>query len=374
VVNKNQTQTSLGPGNRWKDVYSHLDPLGLSVIGGRVADIGVGGLTLGGGVSFYSGRYGFACDNVNNYQVVFADGSIHDVNLKTHPDLYWALRGGGNNFGIVTRFDVLTFPQGDLWGGSIYWPENDNTTSIVTNALADFNVNAADDIYAAVILAFGYVQAEGLWLVVGQFEYGKPVENPPILNNFTSITPQVLNSMTITNLTQITLDESAVNPSGQRETYWAASFKNNAELMQEIYAIFVEEVAAIANASGLLPACVFQPVTEPIISQMAKNGGNALGITTEDAPLILLNIAISWSSALDDVAVIQAANNTITRAVAAAECAGLEFRWIYQNYAAQTQKVFEGYGEENHLRLKKIQKKYDPEGVWERLQPGYFKL
>jgi FAD/FMN-containing dehydrogenase len=68
LVSSDQTQTSVGPGNRWSDVYSHLDPLGLSVIGGRVADIGVGGLTLGGGISF-SGRYGLACDNVNDYQV-----------------------------------------------------------------------------------------------------------------------------------------------------------------------------------------------------------------------------------------------------------------------------------------------------------------
>lgn len=66
VVSSDQTETSVGPGNGWSDLYSRLDALGLSVIGGRVADIGVGGLTLGGGISFFSGRYGLACDNVNN--------------------------------------------------------------------------------------------------------------------------------------------------------------------------------------------------------------------------------------------------------------------------------------------------------------------
>ena len=59
----------MGPGNTWYDVYSKLDPIGLSVIGGRVAAIGVGGLTLGGGISFFSGRYGWACDNVDTYEV-----------------------------------------------------------------------------------------------------------------------------------------------------------------------------------------------------------------------------------------------------------------------------------------------------------------
>ena len=69
TVSQDQTQVSIGAGARWYDVYSQLEPQGISVIGGRVADIGVGGLTLGGGISFFSGRYGWACDNVNNYEV-----------------------------------------------------------------------------------------------------------------------------------------------------------------------------------------------------------------------------------------------------------------------------------------------------------------
>lgn len=68
TVCADKTQTSVGPGNRWKDVYNYLEPKGLAVIGGRVSDIG-SGLILGGGISFFSARYGWACDNVNNYQV-----------------------------------------------------------------------------------------------------------------------------------------------------------------------------------------------------------------------------------------------------------------------------------------------------------------
>lgn len=68
-ISADGTQTSYGAGNRWIDVYSEIEKQGLAVVGGRVADIGVGGLTLGGGISFFSGRFGFACDNVNNYEV-----------------------------------------------------------------------------------------------------------------------------------------------------------------------------------------------------------------------------------------------------------------------------------------------------------------
>lgn len=69
TVSADKTQTRLGSGGRWADVYQELDKQGLSVVGGRVGDIGVGGLLLGGGLSFYTSRYGFSCDNVLNYEV-----------------------------------------------------------------------------------------------------------------------------------------------------------------------------------------------------------------------------------------------------------------------------------------------------------------
>lgn len=71
TLSRDQKVTLVGAGNTWHRVYNYLDPRGLTVVGGRVSDIGVGGLTLGGGISFFSGRNGWACDNVNNYQVHF---------------------------------------------------------------------------------------------------------------------------------------------------------------------------------------------------------------------------------------------------------------------------------------------------------------
>lgn len=64
-----------------------------------LGDVGVGGLTLGGGLSFLSTQYGLACDNVVNYEVVLADASIVNANATSNPDLFWALKGGGNQFG-----------------------------------------------------------------------------------------------------------------------------------------------------------------------------------------------------------------------------------------------------------------------------------
>lgn len=111
-LSEDKSVVSVGPGNRWKHVSAYLDPEGLAVVGGRVGEIGVSGLTLGGGISWFSGKYGWACDNVRTYEVVLADGSVVEASVDENADLYKALRGGGGpNFGIVTRFDFETFEQ-----------------------------------------------------------------------------------------------------------------------------------------------------------------------------------------------------------------------------------------------------------------------
>ena len=106
---------SVEPGAAWKDVYHDLLHNGnVTVTGGRDGGVGVGGYLLGGGISYYTGRNGFGCDEVINFEVVLANGSIIDANADQNPDLWKALKGGGPNFGIVTRFDVRTMPAVDL--------------------------------------------------------------------------------------------------------------------------------------------------------------------------------------------------------------------------------------------------------------------
>jgi hypothetical protein len=373
-VSADKTQTSIGPGNRWYDVYSYLEPLGLSVIGGRVSDIGVGGLTLGGGISFFSSRYGWACDNVNTYEVVFADGTINEVTYHSYPDLYFALRGGGNNFGIVTRFDLVTFPQGDLWAGGQTYFYSEATATELNNAFYWLNINAPSDPYAQVILAYAYVQAYGLYVIASDLQYSKPVVNPPILQNFTSTPGAIANTLAVVNLTTLTQEFNASNPGGNRQTYWALMVKNSPTLITDIVAIFQEEVNAVANVTGILPSLAFQPISTDMTSHFSKNGGNALGISPADGPLNLLNLVFSWTDASDDAAIFQASRNIINRSNATAYAQNLGYPYIYQNYAALEQPVFPSYGAANLAKLQAVSKKYDPNRVWQKLQPGYFKL
>jgi hypothetical protein len=100
---------AVGPGNKWVDVYEALDPHGLYAIGGRLKTIGVPGLTLIGGVSYFLNKYGFSMDNVVSYNVVLGNGTQVTASEAHNRELFWALKGGGSSFGIVTQFVLKTY-------------------------------------------------------------------------------------------------------------------------------------------------------------------------------------------------------------------------------------------------------------------------
>jgi len=126
-------------------------------------------------------------------EVVLADGSIINANSQQHPDLFKALKGGSNNFGVVTRFDLKTYPQGQLWGGFIAYPAS--TIPQQLSAFERFMESAKSDPYAEIICAIGYLGAHQSVMVSLGLHYTKPVANPPIFQPFTAIQPQMKNTM-----------------------------------------------------------------------------------------------------------------------------------------------------------------------------------
>lgn len=107
---------------------------------------------------------------------------------------------------------------------------------------------------------------------------------------------------------------------------------------------------------------------------MTARGGNALGLSAADGPIMNLLIALRWIDTADDARLNQFAATVKDRAVAAAKAAGKHEDYLYMNYASPWQDPVAGYGAANKAKLQKISKKYDPTGVFEQLQPGYFKL
>ncbi len=112
----------VGGGNLWGEVDHATHPFGLAVPAGIISTTGVGGLTLGGGVGHLSRKYGLTIDNLLEADMVLADGSFVTVNAKQNADLFWAIRGGGGNFGIVTSFKFQAHPVKTVFGGPTLWP------------------------------------------------------------------------------------------------------------------------------------------------------------------------------------------------------------------------------------------------------------
>jgi FAD/FMN-containing dehydrogenase len=110
-------------GCTWNDVDQATYPFSLAVPTGFISTTGVGGLTLGGGLGYLTRRYGLTIDNLLGVEMVLADGRQVTANAQEHPDLFWAVRGGGGNFGVVTAFLFRGNPVGQqVYGGPIFWP------------------------------------------------------------------------------------------------------------------------------------------------------------------------------------------------------------------------------------------------------------
>ncbi|KAI0133500.1 hypothetical protein BJ170DRAFT_715547 [Xylariales sp. AK1849] len=368
-VSDDRRTVVVGAGSRWRDVYAALETHGLTVVGGRDADVGVGGLVLGGGMSFFSNLHGWACDNIAAYEVVLASGKVVIADSEgEHEGLYWALRGGGGNFGVVTRFwmDTYELEGGSMWGGSQSILAADRFRTLLDPFYAMGTEGAQTDGRANQILAFG--------VVPGVFGGWMDALNPPKkqgdARRETGQNPAPYNfyNRTLSNLTALL---STGQPAGKRNTYWTATFKMNRDAAGTALDVFRDELekGALDGAKGLFPALMLQVITAPALLHMRKRGGNPLGLDG-DEPRLQVTTVTSWDEAADDQEVMGMNRRMMLQMADQARDGGWEDRYVYMNYASKEQGVFAGYGEENRKRLVDVSRRYDPERVWQRLVNG----
>ena len=219
-----RTVASLGAGGTWSDIYPQLVEYNLTVMGGRVAGIGVGGISTGGGINYLSRREGWVCDNIFNYEVVLGNGSVINANAEENEDLWLALKGGSNNFGVVTRIDVPTWELGLMWQSIIIFPYTQEVLDAHAQAYSDFmkpeNWDGAADMGVILIYQNGsYTLADTLF-------YADAVENPPVYQRFTSIPGQVLNNTMLSDVGTIVKATGGTLPNDTRRFVHLISFSH----------------------------------------------------------------------------------------------------------------------------------------------------
>jgi FAD/FMN-containing dehydrogenase len=369
TLSKDKKTAAIGPGNRWGAVYTKLGEQNLAVIGGRASDVGLG-LVLGGGISHHSNIYGFACDNVASFEVVTASGIVLNVTPTQFPDLYWALRGGGSNFGVVTKFTLETVPQGLMWGGTrVHLPSE---YPKLVDAFATMVESAPSDPKAVQILSFA--TTAGVPAAQIQLEYLSPVNeaNPPaILKKYLSI-PAIQASTLNRTLASDTDMLDGQMPGGKRYSFWASTFRVDRDFIAWMQALHQKNVGSLPEMDQ--GSLTFQAFTVPAMSQMSKKGGNALGLNPADGPLFHVLLYMVWTDANNDNKLNKAALEFMNAAKAEAKTRGLYNKYIYMNYAGPYQNVVPSYGDKNLAKLKAIANKYDPSAVFQKLSPGGFKL
>jgi FAD/FMN-containing dehydrogenase len=123
VVDRERHLVRIGGGAHWGQVAEALAPYGLAISSGDTKSVGVGGLTLSGGIGWKVRRYGLALDSLVAAEIVTADGAVVTASAEENPDLFWAIRGGGGNFGIVTSFEFEAHPTTEVVFGKITFPQ-----------------------------------------------------------------------------------------------------------------------------------------------------------------------------------------------------------------------------------------------------------
>ncbi|KAJ4250221.1 hypothetical protein NW762_012036 [Fusarium torreyae] len=325
---------SIEPGNIWGDVYAQLAKSDLTV--------------------------------------VLANGNIVKATFENHSDLYWALRGGGNNFGLVVRFNMKTYPLpgGRLWGGTRIYTED--SFPALTNAITNLINNSPKDPKAGFWSVWAYVN--GTKIAQSTLYHADPgAGGASIWRDFDSLKP-VTDTTKSQQISDWAKEETGINPYGLREMYYSVTTKVDKGLLQFAQDYLYKTVPKVANVRGLIPALVVQGITVPQLRKMEQNGGNPLGLKADEGPFLLYVLACMWADKADDAVMFSWISNFIKTVNTEARKRGLGSDFIYMNYASQYQDVIASYGSTNKAQLKKTAKKYDPHGVYQQLQPGYFKL
>jgi len=344
AVDPVERTVTCGGGALWEDIDPACQRHGLAMPGGTFGDTGVAGLTLGGGIGHLSPAFGLTLDNLLSARLVTADGAIVWASEEERPELFWALRGGGANFGVVVEFRFRVHPVERLYGGAVVFALEDAPT--VLRAWRDLMTDAPDAFQSfAQVFRDGETGEGGVHLSIAHLD-GADDGREIVERLIGDLTPQQIEirSMYYPELQEI----YARLPFGLRN-YWSGRFLR--ELPDEVLTLTVEKFAAGGtNGAVLLESLHGAPQRVP---------PDATAFTGRQARWDATYINV-WVDPAQDDRQIEAARS-YSKALAPWALGG-----GYLNYASEaaSEDLESEYGAENLARLQTVKREYDPKNVF----------
>ena len=344
-------------GVTWGELDAKTQEHGLATTGGIVSSTGIAGLTLGGGLGWLMRKHGLTCDSLLGAEIVTADGRILRADARENSDLFWAVRGGGGNFGVVTSFEYQLHPVGKILGGPLIHPFE--RAQEVLRFFRKFTEGAPDELMAFAALTHSPQGARVALLLVayfGEIEDGERVLRP--LREFGPPLVDQVGPIAYTNLQRIL--DPAYGPGARN--YWKSNFLT--DLSDEAIRTIVQHYAEFDS-----------PQSDVVI----ELGGGAVGRVGKEETAydhreghLNFEILARWTDPSEDEA-----NRAWARRFWEAMQPFSTGR-VYVNYLGEEreegfERIKSAYGPDKYERLVALKRKYDPENLFrfnQNIKPG----
>jgi FAD binding domain/Berberine and berberine like len=358
VIDADRKVAHVQGGALWADVDRESQAFGLATPGGVVSDTGVAGLTLGGGYGWLRRKYGLSCDHVIEAQVVCADGEVRTASAESNPDLYWALRGGGGNFGVVTSFKFRLHPLGPIvaFSGNFYPLEDARDIVRGWRAYVEDAPNEVTSVCVAITFPADPEMPEAVHdrpcIIVGGVYSGDPDEGMKVLQPLRELGTHLVDLSQPMPFTAVQTAFDPLFPRGQLRAYWKSQYLN--ELSDGAIDLMAEKAAE-------RPA----PIT---LVNMFHMGGAIADVAPEDTAFsersspYMVSIDGMWSDPGDDADNVAWVCSTWD-AFSEYGTGGVYLNFTGRDDEAPSAGVDSALGR-NMSRLAEVKAKYDPENFF----------
>lgn len=338
-------------GVLWINFDIETQAFGLATTGGTNSDTGIAGLTLGGGHGWLGGKYGLTVDNLLSVEIVTADGEFRTANATENPDLFWAVRGGGGNFGVVTSFEYQLHPVGMLLAGMILHPF-ENAKAVMTE-YRDFMRNCPEELtsmcglltspdgdkMAGIVICYNGDIQEGERLLEPLRKFGNPIADLLAPMPYTSVQTMI----------------DALTPSG-RQNYEKVHFL--ADLSDDAIDIMIDSFKEVTSPHSAI-------LIQHIGGEMQRGAGDDVAYCQRDA----LYNQIIFSAWLDrgESEVHIKWNRDLWEAMKPHSTGGVYVNDIGREVEEGSDMIRAAYGA-SYPRLVEIKNKYDPKNLFRHNQ------